>query len=686
VKLTVSDESSNTDSIDIDLSKPESINGTGVLYQSYPRAINDTITVKNPSDIVRISLLGNTGSTFAIDTDTTIDSSLDGVADNDADNRDTPSYTDGEMYLLQDLTTSQKRDHQVRLMTQGVDGTIIASRIVHIVLDYIASTSESGVDLSGSGVAGLSQSDRNRLEDLSKMIRELTDTDRIVLMQRYNTLVENWNNPFDKAKSLIDIQEGIESGTMDTTVKTKISKIVDDLLIGDAVATDEVAVAVHLIRDLIPKESPNHDALIAKLAEIESHPGVLDKNKALGKEMLILIQTDATIPDKYKIHIKNQLSIIINGGSASVSAESTGSTTVTPNTDAGNGILGFISGFVKVFFIIIAIILVIALTGFIFYRISRKDDNIGFQDFLIDSVFHSRERPDAVVSTPVSNTVIVPPIPIVTPIVDPLTSYTPPAPIDPVTPVYESAPVTVATDPLADTLTTINPPSPQIESPTVDHIPDWLKVPSNEEKNEEKVETQDIKDNTSTDITSTETEMINKDELIQDIVSPIPEVSNTQVFPSSNISGTPNDEAAIPDWIKNVQSTPVAPIVASSPDDTEVLPDWLMNSITKEEIGSEEVVGTKEIGDKTETKEEEETEVEATEVEIEEPEIKMIDIEDSNIPTLQPSNTPDSPDAPVKAKKSSRKPKAKSEEEKKESIGSMPTATNQSETLPSWLQ
>jgi len=113
------------------------------------------------------------------------------------------------------------------------------------------------------------------------MIRELTDSDRIILMQRYNTLVENWNNPFDKAKSLIDIQEGVESGEMDAATKTKISSIIDELLIGDAKVTDEVGVAAILIRDLIPAESPNHDVLITKLEEIESHPTLLDVNKKL---------------------------------------------------------------------------------------------------------------------------------------------------------------------------------------------------------------------------------------------------------------------------------------------------------------------------------------------------------------------------------------------------------------------
>jgi len=68
---------------------------------------------------------------------------------------------------------------------------------------------------------------------------------------------------------------------MDSNIKAKISKIIDDLLIGDAQVTDEVGIAAILIRDLIPKESPNHDVLIAKLTEIESHPTLLDVNKKL---------------------------------------------------------------------------------------------------------------------------------------------------------------------------------------------------------------------------------------------------------------------------------------------------------------------------------------------------------------------------------------------------------------------
>jgi hypothetical protein len=228
-KLTISSNTGDNSTAEIDLTKLETISGTGVLYQSYPRAIDDTITVKNPGDAILLSMYGNSGDNYAIDTDTLIDTSLDGTPDNDADNKSDTSYTDGSVYVLQNMTTSNKREHNMRLSILK-NGVVVSTRNLTMILDYVASTSESSISLSGS-MSGLSTTDRSKLEELSKMIRELKDSDRIILMQRYNTLVENWNNTFDKAKSLIDIQEGIENGAMDSEQKAKLSKIVDELLL-----------------------------------------------------------------------------------------------------------------------------------------------------------------------------------------------------------------------------------------------------------------------------------------------------------------------------------------------------------------------------------------------------------------------------------------------------------------------
>ncbi len=566
-KLTITSNTSDTSTTDIDLTQLETISGTGVLYQSYPRAIDDTITIKNPGDTLLISMYGNTANNYAIDTDALIDTSLDGIPDNDVDNKLDGSYVDGSPYTFHDLSSTNKREHKIVLSLVS-SGSVVATRIITVVLDYIASTSEADVSLSGS-TAGLSTGDRAKLEELSKLIRELTDSDRIILMQRYNTLVENWNNTFDKAKSLIDIQEGIESGMMTSDQKIKLSKVVDDLLIGDSQVTDEVAIAVRLIRDLIPAESPNHDILIAKLAEIESHPTLLTENKKLGKEMLVLIETDATIPDKYKVHIKNQLSIIVSGGSASVTSETSGSTTVSDTPTTGGGILGFISGFIKIFFIIVGIILVIGVIGFIFYRVSRKDDNIGFQDFLIDSVFHSRKATPITVDTMDTNIVVngAPPLPKE----DPLTNYVPPV-VNPV--------VIDRTIPLIDPLAT--PPSTHIIDTSADTthlttntVPDWLKVPSSIEKE------------------------VPKSPSIQNIqptgpLSPPLEIDTPEAGPIAPTPTTTLSEDGIPDWIKNSPTAPEVPIPVVAETTpvpapaSEQLPDWLMSSIQADIVAPSE--------------------------------------------------------------------------------------------------
>jgi hypothetical protein len=303
--------------------------------------------------------------------------------------------------------------------------------------------------------------------------------------------------------------------------------------------------------------------------------------------MLVLIETDSSIPDKYKVHIKNQLSIIVNGGSAGVSAETSGSGTTIDTVSTWGGILGFISGFIKIFFIIVGIILFIGVIGFMFYRLSRKDDNIWFQDFLIDSVFHSRKATPITVDTTSASVVIngAPPLPRE----DPLVSYTPPtstpvssvksAPIDPlaiVTPIAVVEPTIAVSQPI------------EMSQTTNDSVPDWLKATSNIEKEIPKIESTPIAHPI-------------------DSMSPLFEVNIAEPVAIDPIPTTVLSDDGIPDWIKNTPTTETTQILdplshsdtkRSSQSKSEVsptserLPDWLMNSIQSDTIPETDVVDT----------------------------------------------------------------------------------------------
>lgn len=396
-----------------------------INYQTSPVAIDNTIHIKWSSDQLNISMLGNTAASYTIDTNTNIDSDLDGISDNDIDNKNHPSYNDGSIFTIADFTETKTRKRTIRLST--VSDGIKESKDITIIFDFIPEVAT----VSGEGDIinfweWINDFDKNKLNELSQIIRTAESADRIILMQKYNILIENWADSFSKAKSLIDLQEAVNTTTLSEEKKIAITTLIDNLLVGDASSIDEITIATKLIQDLIPTASPNRDSILQKLGEIASHPWNLEKNRPLWKEILELIKDDTTIEDTYKIHIKNQLLIIIKWWQSSIYEDEE-----NKETESGS-ILSFIGWFVKVFVYILWAIFWVILIGYIFYLVSRKKQDIWFQDFVIDSVFHSKKpevnsgikTPDISSLMVNSNTTSTTPPSI--PIVDPLSTYVPP--------------------------------------------------------------------------------------------------------------------------------------------------------------------------------------------------------------------------------------------------------------------
>lgn len=319
---------------------------------------------------------------------------------------------------------------------------------------------------------------------------------------------------------MIDIQEEVlASAGMSTSEKETLSNIIDAILVGDAASTDEVTVATKVIESLIPTNNPNRSVILEKLESIKSHPGNLSENKILGSTILELIKNDSSIEDKYKLLIRSQLQVIINGGQQNVPE-----TEVVSDSGTSSGILGFFAGTVKVFGFIVAIILVIILIGFIFYRVAKKNEDIGFQDFLIDSIFHNKgnnhpientEKKGESIKSTESQNISADPLSV------PSSAVTSPVPqMDPMKN-FDTTPIQLPEPPTPEIAEVKLPETVNTGSATDSgSIPDWLKPVENVSSSQE---TQDISDTSGEIKESMDTQESKADSLNTVEESPIPD-------------------------------------------------------------------------------------------------------------------------------------------------------------------
>lgn len=374
--LLVSSNDTDISQVEIILKDFENVeapaDGNGIIYQSFPRAVNDTITIKDPSEKIKISMYGNTATNFAIDSNTDLDTDgkFDGITDNDVDNRETSSYTDGSVFVISDFEQTRTRERKVKLTLYN-GTTPIATKTITLVFDFIVETNTAEADaFSNIDNIALSEFEKEKLQKLAELIRGLPDSARIVTMQEYNVLVENWESTFERAKNLVDIQLLINDQDVDDSIKEKISTTIDELLVGEATSTNAVTVATTLIKNLLPTNSANYNQMVEKIDAIASHPSDREKNRQIGQELLVLIQQEPSenLADNYKSIIRQQLKLIVSSGE-DTSVEPAAN---NPNASSSGGIMGTLGSIGKIFLIIVGVLLGIGLLIFIYYKISNK--------------------------------------------------------------------------------------------------------------------------------------------------------------------------------------------------------------------------------------------------------------------------------------------------------------------------
>lgn len=526
-----------------------------VIVFSYPKIEGDSITVENKTAAVYLHLAENAGvSKYAIDADIKEDSDLNGDATDDADNKGTESYTSGAPFMIKSFDA--KKERTVRIVLFDASGKKLGSRDVKIILAYVddkaAEVEEAKMPTT------LTDKEKTDIETLKDLIRnKAPEGQRVKLMQLLNQLQENWSDDREKTKTIIDFQMAVSELALQDSEKDAFLDILDGFLLTDSETKDDMALATSVLQKLIPTSNSKYEEIFGKdgkgglVGEILSHPTNIEANRTIGEKILGYIKDDTEISDSDKLILKEQLRVIIYGGSKNIPADQLETSTPSGGMDIG----GILKNIAVVFLWIIGIVAGAILLLFVFFKVVNRNGSLGFQDFIIERVFGkgSPSVPPTVVPKPVT------PIAPVTPVV-PVAPIAPAAPVDVLGTVApapvampEIRPVLTPVTPPVDPMATIETPAASVEA----EIPDWLK--------------------STTDRLTTEAPVVETPEtetVAADVAPAVPEVTEAPVTPESPLASISEETVSVA-----VPTEPEVAPIASEPE----LPSWLVGSNVSDE-------------------------------------------------------------------------------------------------------
>ncbi|HRI36859.1 MAG TPA: PKD domain-containing protein [bacterium] len=369
----------------------------GVISFVYPRSKGGTVTLDREGQGLVIylgeskSASGKTIARYEIDTNTAVDSNLNGSPNDDADNSETPSVTDGSPFVIRTFSTTGDRV-SMRFSLYDADGTVIDSEDLEVVLAYRQpKLDETTLETKADAAAGaISDRDRVGLEKIKDLIRSAPEGDRLYLMEHLAQLQENWFDPREKTKSIIAFEDYIGGMTgIDDPVKQQYYDLLDGFLFADDKAVSDVNLAASVVRNLIPQDNPDYAKVDSNLSEILSHPTNTELNKQLGSEILEIVKNDSTISNDDKLLIRAQIETIIYGGVDNIPDTTTEE---AEETSALGSFYSFLRYILYGFLVIIGLFFFAFLVFFVKFKLSNTKKGLGFQDYVIESFTQKKPK------------------------------------------------------------------------------------------------------------------------------------------------------------------------------------------------------------------------------------------------------------------------------------------------------
>lgn len=321
---------------------------------------------------------------YAVDFDIETDSDLNGGKDDDIDNKNSASYRNGTPLTL---VLNDNKKQTVRVFTLDAEEKLLDSYDFVIEKPYIV---EEEINLDDIVFDGITESEREKIEKLKRLLEWLPTDDRLPAMKFVQRLQEEWFDARGKTDVIVEMQLYLNQVT--DYDPTEVNELLESFLVEDNADKWERVVAFNALQNLIPTTVTCDDTwefescnalLIAKLETIRESNNI-EENKKIGSEILdiIWLQSKDLMSDESKLRFKEVLKTFVYGGVNNIPESEREEIDDQPSGNEKSFSLLkwvlYITGW------LLGLVFLLLILFFVFYKLTNKDKNVEFQDFIIE--------------------------------------------------------------------------------------------------------------------------------------------------------------------------------------------------------------------------------------------------------------------------------------------------------------
>ncbi len=364
----------------------------GLNVFSYPTVSEGKMQLTSPEDNVYVYLAESedTIAYFAIDYDVEYDSDLNGGKADDEDNKAFGSYN---TWAPAKIELNDARIQKVAIIWKDESGETLEVYNLEIIKLYIPEFSDTDTPDEAKDIefSGVSDDEKVKIEKLKAHLIQLPQDQRVKAMRYLSKLQEEWFDHTEKTRVIIEFEQYIDSTGY--TNSAEVIDILESLLVQWQEQKDDAAITYNALKNLIPDniecETPDNQTckqyLVSKLDAIPAADSNEQKT-LLGSQIWDILKLNPDMTDQQKRDFGAILKTYTYGGVQNIPVDQGW---VDPDTQLDNDnqsgwFIGALKTLFKWIIIIIFVIIVLISLFWIFYKLKNKDENTGFQDFIID--------------------------------------------------------------------------------------------------------------------------------------------------------------------------------------------------------------------------------------------------------------------------------------------------------------